>query len=157
MDYSDEEATALIEALTLERVLKEAQTPPFQGFGGNPKWWNYWGGPYGVHPNWNKLDKKDIEYLNAEGKRHRLSGPAYISTLYDIEAWYKDGEFHRTNGPAYRHRRNFVWFKEGKLHRLNGPAVDELAGPKQYWIDGIRFSEKQYKWEINRRKRKGLI
>jgi hypothetical protein len=157
MDYSDEDATALIEALTLERVLVEAHTPLFQGFGGDPRHWNYWGGPYGVHPNWNKNGIRDIEYKNSEGVRHRLSGPAYISRLYDIEAWYKEGVMHRVGGPAYRHKRNFVWFKEGKLHRLDGPAVNELAGPKQYWIDGVRFSEKQYKWEISRRKKKGLL
>jgi hypothetical protein len=43
------------------------------------------------------------------------------------------------------------------LHRLDGPAVLELGGPKQYWIHGKRMSEKEYKKEIARMRRRGLI
>lgn len=157
MDYTDDDGTALVEALTLRRETGWPVTPLYQGYGRNPEYWNWWGGPYRVPPGHNPKNKKDIEYLNSDGVRHRLGGPAYISTLYDIEIWYKDGKMHRVGGPAYRHRRNLVWYHEGVLSRADGPAVVELGGPKQYWLDGIRYPEKQYRLEIKRRKRRGLL
>lgn len=147
----------LFEALTIERSLVEAQTPPFQGYGPQPQYWNHWGGPYSVHSRWNAKGLLDIEYRNTKGELHRTFGPAYISKLYGIEAWYKDGMRHRVDGPAFIHGRNMVWFYEDELHNLNGPAVIEFGGPKQYWIYGQKMSKKEYKKEIARRKRKGLI
>jgi len=151
-DFDEQEA--LFEALTLERNFVEAISPPFTGYGSDTRCWNWYGGPWPVPPRYNKKNLRDIEYRNREGKLHRLSGPAYISKLYNFEAWYKDGQRHRIGGPAYTHNSNFVWFKEGKLHNLDGPAVIDGAGPYQYWIDGVKYSPKQYKWEIQRRKKK---
>ena len=137
-------------------------TPPFTGYGPNPRWWNYYGGPYNLK-SWNGVvatSRKiypDIEYRNLEGQLHRIYGPAYISKTFDVEAWFKNGKRHRIGGPAYIHRYNMVWFKDDKLHNLEGPAVVEKGGPKQYWINGKSFTEKQYNWEIARRKRKGII
>jgi hypothetical protein len=155
MDKSEDQALGeLFEALSIERVMGPPMTPPFQGYGPRPEWWCYWGGPYPVR---NTEGHYDVEYRNTEGKRHRLYGPAYISTKYHIEEWYKDGKRHREGGPAFIHKNNRVWFYEDKLHNLDGPAVIEGGGPKQYWIMGQRMSEKEYKKEIERRKRKGLI
>jgi hypothetical protein len=147
----------LFESLTIERSAVEPMTPPFTGFGPHPQWWNWWGGPYPVHSRWNLKNQKDIEYRNKEGQLHRIFGPAYISILYKVEAWYKDGLRHRVGGPAYTHKDTNIWFYEDKLHRLDGPAVIEGGGPKQHWIMGQRLSPKEYKKEIARRKRKGLI
>jgi hypothetical protein len=122
------------------------------GYGPTPEYWYGWG----QWPN-RKSKHKDIKYLNAEGKLHRTYGPAYVSRTYNITAWYRGGVLHREGGPAYLHNLNQVWFCDGKLHRLCGPAVIEMGGPKQYWIDGVRFSKKQYEWEIARRKLRGLI
>lgn len=155
MDKNQEhELGRLFEALSIERLIAPAMTPPFQGYGPYPENWSWWGGPYPVR---NPGNKHDIIYLNTEGKRHRIYGPAYVSEKYDIEEWWKDGMRHREGGPAYTHKNNKVWFFEDKLHRLDGPAVIEGGGPKQYWIMGQRMSEKEYKKEIARRKRKGLI
>jgi hypothetical protein len=140
----------LYESLTLERVLVGAQSPPYGGYNGNHSTWIGYGYQWNVHGD-------DVVYLNKEGKKHRIYGPAYISINYDIEIWYKEGEYHRLDGPAIKHKKSFIWYKEGKLHRLDGPAVIEGGGPKQYWIDGRRLSPKEYKKEIARRKRKGLI
>lgn len=156
MNISDFEYLRLVESLTLTKTYENPLTPEFQGFGGPVLSWAFYGGPYDVHPKHNPKNLKDIIYKNKDNKRHRITGPAYINELYDIEIWYKDGEMHREGGPAYRHKNNFVWFFEGKLHRLDGPAVNELAGPKQYWINGIKFSKKQYYWEIKRRTRRGV-
>jgi len=135
---------ALYEALTLNRTLCVATMPPYYGYKnyGYDRWWTS-----GV----------DIVYLNQEGKKHRIYGPAYISKKYDIEEWHKNGVFHREGGPAVRHRKNMYWFKEGVLHRLDGPAIDTGGGPKEYWVDGQQLSPKEYKKEIARRNRKNII
>jgi hypothetical protein len=146
---------SLFDALTVEKVLKDPLTPPFTGYGPRPEYWDWWPGTYPASSR-NRKHSKDVTYTNLDGKIHRLHGPAYISRMYNVEAWFKDGERHRENGPAYTHNRNMIWFQNGKLHRLDGPAVIERGGPKQYWIDGIKYSKKQYNWEIQRRKRKGI-
>ena len=134
-----EDYDELIEALTLEKVNISA-----------------------THPFWQRYypprtqGRFAYQYLNKEGKKHRIYGPAYGNPAYGIEEWYKDGLTHRLGGPAVTHGANFYWFKEGKKHRLGGPAVDTMYGPKEYWIEGMRYSPKAYKQEIARRKRKGL-
>jgi hypothetical protein len=148
MDDSDKSIDALFEALTITMEYEPAVSPPYGGFNGNHHWW--------VGYQW-KADGHDIVYRNLDGKMHRIYGPAYISTNYDIEIWCKDGEYHREDGPAIKHKKNFVWYKDGVLHNLYGPAVLCPAGPKQYWIEGRKYSPKEYKKEIARRRRKGLI
>jgi hypothetical protein len=139
----------LFETLTVEKLFVPARTPPYGGY--NPKyyvWQQYWCG---------NVPGVDIEYRNKEGKLHRIYGPAYLSKNYDVELWYKDGKFHREGGPAVKHRNNFLWYQDGKLHNLNGPAIDVGGEPKQYWINGQKLSPKEYRKEIARRIRKGLI
>jgi hypothetical protein len=157
MDTQEQEYGRFWEAFTIEATKVEARYPVFQSYGGSPQWWDYWGNHYAVHPRWNPRGLSDIEYRNMDGKLHRIYGPAYISQLYNVLAWYKDGLRHREGGPAYIHNANMAWFYEDKLHNLEGPAVVEGGGPKQYWIMGARMSKKEYEKEIRRRKRKGLI
>ncbi len=145
----DQEYGKLIEALTIERTFEEAKTPPFGGYnGGHTKWLGYtWliGGP------------PDIVFRNKEGKYHRLYGPAYISEKYGVEIWFSEGKYHRVGGPAIRHKNNLLYYQDGLLHRLDGPAIIDGGGPKQYWIEGRKYSIKEYKKEIARRKRKGRL
>lgn len=148
---------ALYEELTIDRETAWPESLLFTGFGGNPDFWNWYNGQYPVPPSWNPKNLRDIIYYNKKKEIHRIYGPAYVSKLYDVEAWFKDGKLHRDGAPAYRHRGNFVWFKDGKLHNLEGPAVVERGGPLQYWIDGVKYTRKQYKWEITRRKRRGML
>lgn len=145
----------LYESLTLvPRIV--ASFPPLSYESG--RFWQV----YGRRPssvNWPPRPRKnaDIVYYNNDEKKHRKYGPAVISPIYDFEAWYFDGVLHRIGGPARRHRDSRWWFVEGKLHRLDGPAVDMKGHPKEYWINGQQLSPKEYKKEIARRKRKGLI
>jgi len=157
MDREELEQGQIIEALTLERNLVDAKCPLFSNFGKYPEWWNWWGQPWSIPAHQNPKGYMDVEYRNHEGQLHRIYGPAYINRLFKVEAWYKEGKLHRENGPAYIHKHNMAWFHEGKLHRLDGPAVITDAGPKQYWIYGVRYTQKQYKWEIRRMKNKGKI
>lgn len=140
------ELDRLYEALMIEGKLVDSTMPGYY-FRGTmyPAWWNW------------KDRIKDLEYRNAEGKLHRLYGPAYVSTYYKVEEWYKDGEYHRVGGPARTHKGSKWYYQDGKLHNLYGPAVDAKGHPKEYWIGGQKLSPKEYKKEIERRKRKGLI
>lgn len=151
MTDEEKELDRLYEELTINKELIPPQGPPCGGYGGSWHRWSYW--------NWGKRTEfLDIKYTNADGKLHRLYGPAYISRNYDVELWYKNGVFHREDGPAIRHKdKTFLYYYEGKLHRLDGPAIVERAGPKQFWIMGQKLSPKEYKKEIERRKRRGLL
>jgi hypothetical protein len=141
-----DELDRLYEALTIEGKRVAANCPAYYCRG------QMHGGWYG----WSTA-KQDLEYRNAEGKLHRIYGPAYISYNYGIEEWYKDGELHRVGGPARTHKDSKWYYEEGLLHRLDGPAVDQKGHPKEYWICGQQWSPKNFKKEIERRKRKGLI
>jgi hypothetical protein len=146
MDNYDKSFDALIEALTIKKSFEPAHSPPVGGYHHKMRWHN-WRWP---------ADGVDIVYRNKEGKAHRIYGPAYISKNYEIEIWYKDGKYHREGGPAIQHKNNLLWYYEGNLHRLDGPAIIN-GGPKQFWIEGRKYSPKEYKKEIMRRRRKGLI
>lgn len=146
----DESYEKLLEQLTIDYVLEAAITPPFGGF--LPYNISY-RGYYWAHPT--GFDKV---YRDKDGKYHKIYGPAYISNIYDIEIWYKHGLYHRNDGgPALRHKSTFLWYQEDKLHRLDGPAVVSKGNPKEYWINGQKLSPKEYKKEIDRRKRKGIL
>jgi len=140
----------LYEELTLDRRVVRAEAPPYYGITESPyRWW---------HGGLCKTGS-DIRYYNNDNKLHRTYGPAYISKNYNLEIWYLNGEVHRDyrEGPAVSHKTIFQWYEHGLRHRLDGPAVIEGAGPKQYWIGGQRLPPKEYKKEIQRRQRRGLI
>lgn len=156
MDIPDESYDELYDTLLTTKVLTDPEYPEFSGIGGRPEMWNYWGS-YAFWPRLKHTDPMDVRYLNPQGALHRISGPAYISRKYDIEAWFRDGIRHRGAGAAYRHKNTYIWFFQGKLHRADGPAVIDNGGPNQYWLDGVRLPPKEYKKEISRRKRRGLL
>jgi hypothetical protein len=46
--------------------------------------------------------------------RHRLKGPAVISSFSGRHEWFKDGAYFRLNGPAIVEGKNtMLWFKNG--------------------------------------------
>lgn len=152
---------ALFEALILDRVLREPMSPPYGGYGSTPQrpdwWWRWPAGKKLYSSGTLATTEKDICYVNAENKYHRIHGPAYISKIYQVEEWYKNGILHRDDGPAITAKTDEFWYYEGKLHRIGGPAVVARGSPRQYWIHGQKLSPKEYKKEMERRKRKGLI
>lgn len=159
-EFSPEDATW--EALTLTRIVEPADYPDFYANGEFDSYWYKipdkitYNSPYGWRYKGGKLCTQ-ISYYNDEGERHRLIGPAIINKAYKIEFWLKDGFFHRENGPAYIQGHKQKWYYEGKLHRLDGPAIIGQDRPKEYWIHGQKWSPKNYKKEIGRRRRKGLL
>jgi len=153
-----EEVNEIIETLTLRKERIKGSVPPLGGFHGYFNWyplgisdWRGW-----ARPGFYKTGD-DIGYFNLENNFHRIHGPAYISEKYDIRIWYKNGKIHRYDGPAIIHKGTQLWFLNGLPHRLDGPAVIDLGGPKQYWINGVKYSMKEYRKEIQRRHRRGLI
>jgi hypothetical protein len=163
-----EDLDRLYEALALKPVIGEGACHPYAGGIITEifvryicKWYSYRCiEEKQIKPtDWYMDGKKhpDVFYFNAEGKLHRIYGPAYINRHYKWEMWYKDGLLHREDGPAIIHKNNKYWFQEGTLHRMDGPAVEDLGSPPMYFIRGVRFSPKQYKWEIARLKRKQTL
>lgn len=108
------------------------------------------------YPPRNTRYDNDIVYRDKEQRIHRLSGPAYINYNMSSEEWWREGQLHREDGPAITCKQLFIWAQHGNLHNIDGPAVVDPAGPCQYWIDGVRYSPKQFKIEATRRKRKAM-
>lgn len=140
----------LWEELTLTRIGRDAESPPYGGWGGghtNARWLGHTWNTKGI----------DFVYVNNKGQLHRTYGPAYVSTAFKVEKWYQEDKLHRIGGPALRHKDTLMWYKEGRLHNLEGPAVIDPGGPKQYWIEGHKMTEKEWKKAIASKKRKGLL
>jgi len=108
-----------------------------------------------------RLDGAAVEWCNGDkeywvnGKRHRLNGPA-IEYKNGERYWYKEGKIDREDGPAVEDPilKVKVWFKNGIKHREDGAAVEHSDGSKEYWINGVKYTEEEY-WrkmdEINNR------
>lgn len=85
------------------------------------------------------------------GLLHNLNGPAkiYISSNYsELECeYFCNGKLHRLDGPAriFRNKR-LEYYQHNKLHRDDGPAI-EFNNLKGFFINGVRYSEKNY-WMI---------
>lgn len=38
-----------------------------------------------------------------------------------------------------------IFMQNGKLHRLDGPAIIRKNGDKEYWIQGVKLTESEFK------------
>lgn len=148
MDEYELSQARLIEELTLNRITRPGESPQHGGYGGSLASCKTY--------SW-QTDGFDFVYLNDKEQLHRLYGPALVSKKYKMVKWYKEGVLHRVGGPALQHKSTFHWYYEGQLHNYDGPAVVDPCGPAQYWIHGVRYTQKQYHWEIKRLRKKGLI
>lgn len=45
-----------------------------------------------------------------------------------------------------------LWYVNDKLHRTNGHAVDNVDGSNEWWLNGVRYTEKKFHREIEERK-----
>jgi len=43
------------------------------------------------------------------------------------------------------------------LHRENGPAIEYRYGDKEWYINGIEYSEEEYKYEMRSKKLEKLL
>lgn len=104
-----------------------------------------------------KMEKYDVE-VSEDGtvryfkkgitQLHRLDGPA-IEYIDGSNVWYQNGELHRLNSPAIEYASGTkYWYQNDKLHRLDGPAVECADGVNEWYIDGVKFTEAQFKRKI---------
>ena len=89
-------------------------------------------------------DYRYIVYLNDNGQRHRLDGPAYEGADGSKE-WYVNGQAHRADGPAIEWASGGkYWFVNGQQHRLDGPAIEYANGGKWWYVDGKAYTKKEF-------------
>ena len=36
------------------------------------------------------------------------------------------------------------WYSDGLYHRVDGPAVEYADGSKEWWIDGVKYTEREF-------------
>lgn len=100
-----------------------------------------------------KSEEEDFIMINIKNNGQ------YIKENGD-EEWYKDGKLHRENGPAVIvNNRNWYlndkitlkcegqikyWYQHGKLHRNNGPAIIYPNGQEEYYIEGKKYTKKEF-------------
>ncbi len=78
-----------------------------------------------------KIDINNNPYYLYNNKVHRDKGPAYMRELFNETVK--------------------IWCKEGIQHRLDGPAIERYTSSEssgEYWIDGLKYSQKEYWKEI---------
>ena len=77
-----------------------------------------------------------FQFLNAEGKLHRLDGPA-VEGLDGSFQWWVDDKRHRLDGPAIEWSDGTrEWWVDDKRHRLDGPAVENADGTRKWYLNG---------------------
>lgn len=80
------------------------------------------------------------EWRNADGKHHRLDGPAIEYPGGGMD-WYVNGKRHRLCAPASESFGAKLWYFEDKLHREDGPAVIKTNQMDQWYWMGDRVDE----------------
>lgn len=95
-------------------------------------------------------------FKEGEWIRHRENAPAVIYPGVG-EDWFYQGQLHRDGGPAIDYVKHKEWYKHGKRHRLDGPALEttdetEVCMKHEWWIEGIQYSEDEFKHEIAKKK-----
>ena len=68
------------------------------------------------------LSSAAMRWKDAEGRAHRIGGPAIIAKAGMLE-WYYHGKRHRLDGPAVDAPEFQEWYRDGVRHREGGPAV----------------------------------
>ena len=55
--------------------------------------------------------------------------------------WYANGRKHRLDGPAVESSSGYkFWYVNGKKHRLDGPAIEWYDGSKYWYVNDERLS-----------------
>ena len=71
--------------------------------------------------------------------------------MTDEQAW-RSGSPHPTRGydKVIMARGDRLYFTSSKLHRLDGPAVEAEDGSVQFWIQGLRVDEQEWRRRTSR-------
>ena len=68
-----------------------------------------------------------------------------------------NGELHREDGPAIETSDYKAFYINGELHREDGAAVELRKGTKYWFLNGIEYTEKNYKIEMRSKKLNKLL
>lgn len=61
--------------------------------------------------------------------------------------YYHNCKLHRDDGPAIEYPTGSkCWYQFGKLHRVDGPAIERSDGSIEYWINGVRYAETEFRF-----------
>ncbi len=79
-----------------------------------------------------------------------------------IEYQNEQGHPHRTDGPAVEWKSGYFigekwWYINGNRHREDGPAVEYTNGNKEWYLNGIEYSEEEWLQEITKVKLKRIL
>ena len=58
---------------------------------------------------------------------------------------FKNGRYVDKNG-------DICWYKEGLFYRENGPTIERDDGSKEWFLNGIEYTEEEYKkYQLNKK------
>jgi hypothetical protein len=61
--------------------------------------------------------------------------------------YFEDGVRHRDGGPAVTCPNGYKsWYRRGLSHRIDGPAIEWPSGGKEYWLDGVQYTEEEFRF-----------
>ena len=49
------------------------------------------------------------------------------------------------------------WYKENLLHRKGGPAIEYANGDKEYYLNGVEYTEQEFKIYLREKKLKRVL
>ncbi len=96
------------------------------------------------------------QWRRADGRLHRIDGPAYIEVRDDGSAstgWYREGKLYRGDGPAGVDvhpdgTRSERWYIDDQPHRADGPACvivhPDGSRIEEWWIAGHQLKERSF-------------
>ena len=99
-----------------------------------------------MKPQYIEIDKNGNKYHYSNKKMtrcHRVDGPA-VEYKDGLCIWYFNGKIHREDGPAITWNGSYEWWTNGKLHKEDGPAIDPVNGNKEWYLHGIKLTEREH-------------
>ena len=45
----------------------------------------------------------------------------------------------------FKYKDRIEYRVDGKLHREDGPAIEHSDGSKEWWVNGVQFTEEEFK------------
>ena len=90
-----------------------------------------------------KFNNKVNDFLNETTQTRSFSWDNSAGT----KLWYKitaPWELHREDGPAITWNGSYEWWTNGKLHKEDGPAIDPVNGNKEWYLHGIKLTEREH-------------
>jgi len=94
-----------------------------------------------------KIDKYgDKRWRLPNGDYHRENDLPAVEWTDGTKKWWVNGNLHRENNkPAVilvsGHKE---WLVNGKLHRTNGAAIEYFNGEKEWYLEGVQYSEEEF-------------